>query len=177
MNLSRAIQKYPTNMNNQQNSKHIKFKISSLWTASNRAGAKYITPALSLAVLLLPTVVFGASLIPCGQPDGTPPIMVGGASYTTTNPCGFNDLIVLANVIVHFLMYDIAVPLAALGFMWAGASLILYQDKEGEWKKAKERFESIAIGFIIMIASYVVIKTIIFSVLRPDSGYTLFLLN
>lgn len=124
---------------------------------------KNIAPILSLAVLLLPTIVYGAGLIPC---EGT-----------AADPCTFDKLIVLANSVVHFLMYSVAVPLAAIGFMWAGGRLVLLQDKEGEWNKAKESFGNIAMGFAIMIGAYVLIKTILFSILRPGSGYTLFILN
>jgi len=125
---------------------------------------------LAFAVLIVPIMAYSASLIPCGQPAGTPDIIVGGATYQTTNECGFNDLIVLANTIVEFLMYSVSVPLAALGFVYAGARLVLFQDKEGEWTAAKSRFGDIALGFGIMIGAYVVIKTILFAFLTTEQA-------
>ena len=132
---------------------------------------------LVFAVLIVPIMAYGASLVPCGQPAGTPDIIVGGISRPTINPCGFDDLIVLANTIVRFLMYDVAVPLAAIGFMWAGANLVLNQDKEGAWSEAKERFVNIAKGFGIMIGAYVLIKFVLYTFLNQAGGYTLFLLQ
>ena len=132
---------------------------------------------LAFAVLFVPMMAYGASLVPCGQPAGTPDIIVGGATYQTTNECGFNDLIVLANTIVRFLMYDVAVPLAAIGFMWAGGNLVLNQDKEGAWSDAKERFGNIAKGFGIMLGAYVLIKFVLYTFLNQAGGYTLFLLQ
>lgn len=123
---------------------------------------------LSLAILVVPTVALGASLIPCGQRAGTAPITVGGSSYDTTKECGFNDLIILANIIIKFLMIDVAVPLAALGIMWAGGNLIVNQNKEGAWTEAKESFWNIGIGFGIMLGSFVLLKLIFFTFLSTD---------
>jgi len=109
---------------------------------------------LAFAVLAIPVVTLSQVGIPC---EGT-----------AADPCEFNDLVVLANNIIKFLMFTVAVPLAALGFMWAGAKLVLNQDKEGEWSKAKERFMDIAIGFGIMLGAYVLIKGVIYSFLTAD---------
>ena len=123
---------------------------------------------LSLAIFIVPTVVFGASLIPCGQRTGSAPITVGGASYQTTNECGFNDLIILANIIIKFLMIDVAVPLAALGFMWVGGNLIVNQNKEGAWTAAKESFGNIGMGFCIMLGAFVLLKLVLFTFLSTE---------
>lgn len=125
---------------------------------------------LSFAVLVIPSVAFGASLIPCGQPAGTDPIIVGNTSHVTTNECGFNDLIILANTIIRFLMIDVAVPLAALGFMWVGGNLVLNQNKEGAWSEAKESFGNIGMGFGIMLGAFVLIKLVLFTFLSDDQA-------
>lgn len=125
---------------------------------------------ISFAILIAPTVVFGASLIPCGQPAGTASITVGGAPHETTNPCGFDDLIILANTVISFLMYDVAVPLAALGFMWAGGNLVLNQHKESAWSDAKSRFGDIGMGFLIMLGAFILIKFILLQFLSTDQA-------
>lgn len=132
---------------------------------------------LSLSILFMPMAVYGASLIPCGQPAGTPDIVVNKTSFQTTNPCGFNDLIILANVIVSFLMYDIAVPLMAIAFMYTGARFILFQNKEEEREGAKKRAMDVLTGFGIMLGAYVLIKTILYQFINTSGGYTLFLLQ
>lgn len=129
---------------------------------------------LAFALLVLPTVVYGAGLIPCGE---TPYVTNSDPLTTATHPCKFNDLLVMANKIIHFLMIDVAVPLAALGFMYTGARLVLFPKKEGEWTAAKERFEDVAMGFGIMLGAYVLIKTILFAFLNTGAGFTLFLLQ
>lgn len=126
---------------------------------------------LSFALLALPSVVYGAGLIPCGD------TIVGGVITPTTHPCGFNDILELANRVIHFLMIDVAVPLAALGFMYTGARLVLVQNKESEWTDAKKRIEDVAIGFGMILGAYVLIKTILYAFLNTGGGYTLFLLQ
>lgn len=112
---------------------------------------KSIAILLSTAFLVLPFIAFAKVGIPCEGPD-----------------CGFDDLIILANNIIKFLMFSVAVPLAAIGFMWTGGRLIVMQSKESEWEKAKTGFADIAIGFGIMLGSYVLIKTLLFAFLTDE---------
>lgn len=107
--------------------------------------------AISLFSLILPLFAIAQVGIPCDGPN-----------------CTFNDLITLANRIIRFLMIDVAVPLAALGFMYAGARLVIFQNKEGEWTKAKEIFGDIALGFGIILGAYVLIKTVLFAFLSAE---------
>ena len=120
---------------------------------------KKVAGILSFMLLTLPFLAHGASgLIPCEGPE-----------------CGFSDVMKLANNIVKFLLYDVSIPLAAIGFMWAGANLILSQNKESAWSDAKGRFESIGIGFGIMLGSYVLIKVVLYAFLNTDAGFFTFL--
>lgn len=120
---------------------------------------KKLAGIASFILLTLPFFAHGASgLIPCDGPE-----------------CGFSDVMKLANNIIHFLLYDVSIPLAAIGFMWAGANLILSQNKESAWSDAKGRFESIGIGFGIMLGSYVLIKVILYAFLNTDAGFFTFL--
>ena len=128
---------------------------------------KTVAATLSFTVLALPVVVHGAGLIPnCGE-------VVNGKFVD----CTFNDVLKLANNIIHFLLYDVSVPLAALGFMWAGAGLILNQDKDKARSDAKKRFTNIGIGFGIMLGSYVLIKVVIYAFLNTDAGFYTFLMQ
>lgn len=122
----------------------------------------------SITVLLIPGLVYGASLIPCGQPSGTPNIIVNGVSVVTTNQCGFNDLLILFNTIVTFLMFTVAVPLAALRFMYAGVILVLNPSKEESRTKAVNIFQGVGVGFLVMLGAYVLIKGVIYSFLTAE---------
>ncbi len=91
--------------------------------------------------------------------------------------CDFNQLMAMANNIVRFLMYAVAVPLAALGFVVVGARLVFNQDKADAWTKAKEGFWDIGKGFFIIFGAFLLIKFILYEFLNTDAGFTLFLIQ
>lgn len=133
----------------------------------NIMNKRIITSAISLLVIILmPLFVYSALGIPCGvdiNGDGVVKNMPG-----VTEECGFTDLIALSNNIIHFLIYDIAIPLTTLGFVWVGGNLILNQNKEGAWTEAKESFWSIGKGFAIILGSYVLIKFVLYQFLTTE---------
>lgn len=114
---------------------------------------------LAGGILMVPLLALGASnLIVCDGPK-----------------CGFNDLVKLANVVIKFLFIDIAMPLVALGIMYAGARLIIFQNKEKEKTAAKEMLTNIGYGFALMLGTFVLIKFVLSQVLSV--GFTTFLLE
>lgn len=119
----------------------------------------------SFALLVFPVVAWAQVGIPCGD-------IAGGQKE-----CGFNDLIKLGNNIIKFLMLSVAVPLAALGFMYTGGRLVLMPAKEGEWTAAKKRFGDLAMGFGIMLGAYVLIKTVLFAFLNDKDAGLMQLMN
>lgn len=112
---------------------------------------------LAFTIFTIPLVVSAQLGIPCGS--DTPP---------ADHPCGFNDLLILVNNIIDFIIYYIAVPLAALGFMAVGARLVLMPNKEGEWTHAKGVFWDIGMGFGIILGAYVLIKMVLFAFLSEE---------
>lgn len=117
---------------------------------------KTFATVVSFALFVFPAVVWAQVGIPCGD------IALG------QKECGFNDLIILSNNIIKFLMFKVAVPLAALGIMFVGAKMVLSSNKESAKTEAKQSFTNIAIGFLIMLGAYVFIKTIIFALLSDE---------
>ena len=118
---------------------------------------KTFSSILAFTIFALPLVVSAQLGIPCGS--DTPP---------ADHPCGFNDLLVLVNNIISFLIYYIAVPLAALGFMFTGANLVINLNKESAWSDAKGRFWDIGMGFGIILGAYVLIKMVLFAFLSEE---------
>lgn len=114
---------------------------------------KIIAKMLTVAIFAVPILTFAQVGIPCNGPD-----------------CKFDDLIILANNIIRFLMFSVAVPLAAIGFMWVGGKMVLSPNKESAKTEAKQSFTSIAIGFGIMLGAYVFIKTILFAFLTDEQA-------
>lgn len=128
-----------------------------------------IAHSIVLGLLATPALALAAGLVPCG-----------GIDIATNQPepdCDFNYLIVMVNGLVQFI-FKLGIAITALGFMWAGASLVLQQDKAHAWDEAKERFQDIATGFIIIMAAFVVIKFILWSFLKEEQyNFVKFLIN
>lgn len=110
-------------------------------------------------------VMFMVPLLVLGQETGSGLIPCVGVAGPGGNACDFNSLIVLANNIIKFLLYKVSVPLVAVGAMYAGAKLILADNKESAWTEAKGRFADIGTGFGIMLGAYVLIKVVLFAFL------------
>ena len=117
------------------------------------------TSIITGIILSVPIITSADGIVPCGG---------GGAEPT----CDFNQLMIMVNRIIHFLFYDVAIPLTTIIFMYVGARLVLYQDKMGEWKKAKEAFANIGIGFGMMVGAFVLIKFILSQVLDTSNGFS-----
>lgn len=124
-------------------------------------------------IFSIPLFVSAAGLVPCGDSAS----VVNGVQIPAQPPCDFNFLIKMANNIIHFLIYDVFVPLSALMIMYAGGRLALMPNKEEERNKAKEIFKNIGIGIAIMIGAFVLIKFVLYQFLNTDAGFTLFLIN
>lgn len=105
---------------------------------------KIATTILAGIIIGMPILVSAAGLVPC---DGT--------------DCDFNKLMTMVNNIIHFLFYDVAIPLMTLSFVFVGGRLIIYPDKTGEWNKAKDAFQNIGIGLGMMVGAFVLIKFVL----------------
>ena len=87
-------------------------------------------------------------LVPCG---------------TTTNPgdCNFNALIKLVNNVVNFILFRLAVPIAAIMFAYAGFELLTAGGETSKLTKAKTIFTNVAIGLVIAAAAWLIVHTIL----------------
>lgn len=145
----------------------------------NKKNLQKIANLLFVGIFLIaPAFVSAAELklVPCGGEPGDTYTDVSGVQRSADHQCTFNDFMKMINNIIHFLMYDVMIPLAALGFMFTGANLIISQNKESAWSQAKERFGYLGWGIFIIIGSFIVIKFILSQFLSDGFSVT-FLLN
>lgn len=85
-----------------------------------------------------------------------------------TDECEFADLIKLANVVIKFLMFQIATPLAAIGFAVAGWKLMTSGGDSGAKTEAKRIGMNVLIGFGIAMSAWLVVDTIFDALLKPE---------
>ena len=115
---------------------------------------KIILTGLFLAI---PVIAFGAVFDPIVKCDGT------------DIPCDFNAFIGLGNSIIKFLI-EIGAFLGAISFAWAGWLYVTSGGNPGTIDKAKDIFWKVIVGFILMLAAWLIIKLVIASLGYKGTG-------
>ena len=108
------------------------------------------SPVMSLAQ---PNVVSdNGGLVPCSNtPD---------ASGKILQPCDFNALMDLVNNIITFILFYMAIPIAAIMFAYAGFLLITAGGGEAK-TKAKGIFTNAVLGLLLAAAAWLIVSTIL----------------
>ena len=115
---------------------------------------KYIF--LAIVLLFLPAITL-AQLVPCGGPG--------------EDPCGFSHIMILINNIIKFLLFNLAIPVAAIMFAAGGFMLMTAGGDSGKISKAKEIFTSVLWGLLIAFLAWIVIHTLLSAAGLKD-GYS-----
>lgn len=116
------------------------------------------SPTIYFAIflmLIMPVFSFAQGLVAC---DGS-----------VQNPCGFDQLMNLINKVISFIFLDLAIPIAAIMFFYAGFLLITAGGAEAK-TKAKHIFTNAVIGLVIAAGAYLIIRTLL-SVLGYDGAW------
>ncbi|MCK9351455.1 MAG: hypothetical protein WCT49_04105 [Candidatus Paceibacterota bacterium] len=90
----------------------------------------------------------GGGLVQCGK--GNDPM-----------ECNFQAFIDLLQRIMNFLLFVLAVPLAAISFAWAGWLYLSAAGNEGNIKQAHEIFGTVALGLCIALAAWLIVHAIV----------------
>ena len=101
-------------------------------------------------VFLMPSFVFAKGLVPC-EID-----------------CGFPQLIQLIQNIINFLMFDVAAPLAAVVFAWAGILMLTAAVNPEKIKQATEIFRWVIIGVIVALSGWLIVSMIMGALLNAE---------
>ena len=110
-----------------------------------------------IGILLFSPIFVSAGLVPCGEPG---------------NPCGFSHLMIMINGIIHFLLFSVAIPVAAILFAWAGFKFMMAGGNEGQISKAKEIFGAVLYGLLIAFLAWLIVNTVLTALgLNSDYSY------
>jgi hypothetical protein len=120
---------------------------------------KIVINIISLVIIIAPFTVFAVvgenenkGLVPkCG-------VFSGGV---IDNPCEFDDLMQLLNNVINYLLFIIATPLAALIIVYAGVLYVFDGGSAEQVKKAKGILKNVVIGYVIALAAWLIVKTIL----------------
>ncbi len=109
---------------------------------------QYVLVVLLLVAVLAPSVVFGAGMETI--------VNCGGPGQQACNICNLADL---AQNILNDAIF-IAVFLSAFLFAWAGIKMLMAPASSSQVSSAKNLFNNVLIGFIIILAAWLVINTL-----------------
>ena len=117
----------------------------------------FIFLILPVAVRATDDISVQGNFIPCGEYDS------GGL-----DECDFYDLIRLVQNVLNWIVL-ISFPVAIITFAWAGFLLLTtgVVDKRTE---AKKMLWSVVIGFAIILAAWLIVRTIVNTLLAPNIG-------
>jgi len=114
--------------------------------------SKFLIFLLAFLILVVPAFSFAAEnpplpgLVPCDN----------SAAY----PCDFTAFMTLINKVITFILFYMALPIAAIMIAYAGFLLITAAG--GEQKtKAKNIFFNAVIGLVIAAAAWLIIRTLL----------------
>ncbi len=102
----------------------------------------------ALVISFIPILAFGAGL--ASDCDGSP-----------TNPCDFNALMATFKHILNFVLIDLASIIFIVGILRAGWIYLNSGGDPSAHKKASGIFFHMVIGYILVLASWLIIKTFI----------------
>ncbi len=109
--------------------------------------------------------------VPVLDADGKP-VMKDGPNDTKVpltewvlggTKCDFNQVMTLINRVIRFLLINIATPLAAIIFCYAGFKYLTSGGSEESTKKAKHMLINVVVGYIIALGAWLIINTILTS--------------
>ncbi len=113
-------------------------------------------------ILVLPMLTtaysFGDPLVPCDNSQG--------------QPCDFNAILALVNNLITFTLKYMVVPICAIMFAYAGFKLVTAGEESASAKtEAKNIFTNAALGLIIALAAWLIIKTILVILGYKDAAW------
>ncbi len=112
---------------------------------------KFITFIFIFLILITPTFSMADGLVPCSN------TAVNGV---VAEPCDFNALMDMINIIIKFVLFNLALPIAAIMFAYAGFLLVTAGGGEAK-TKAKGIFSDALFGLVIAAAGWLIIRTIL----------------
>ena len=96
-------------------------------------------------MLIVPVLSLAAGLVPDCPDTG----------------CGWDEFLHLVNNVIYFILFYMLVPIAAIMFAYAGFMLVTSGGEPGKRTTAKKIFSNVAIGLIIAVASWLIVKTLL----------------
>lgn len=110
---------------------------------------KKILISIFVFLLLVAPVVSFAAIVPCG-------------TATNPTPCDFNAFMTLINNVIKFMLFNLALPICAIMFAYAGFLMVTAGESASEARtKAKGIFMNAIIGLVIASTGWIIVRFIL----------------
>ena len=116
-------------------------------------------------IYLFIVILIGSSSVNAGFV--TDPIVPCGGSGQSS--CTLCYLWKLASNIINFISFNLAIPIATLLFVVAGVIFLTSSGNEQRVSLAKSIFTNVVIGLLIVFCSWLLIDTLMKTLVNPDS--------
>ena len=132
----------------------------------NKKTLKFIFINLMLlAIIIIPAFSLAQNTNPSSTaPNTNLSVPAGGIFPGCSDPvngCGFNDLLNLVNSFVKFVLFSLALPIAAIMFCYAGIVLLFAGGSTEKVGKAKKIFWNVLLGLVIAAAAWLIVELIL----------------
>lgn len=118
----------------------------------------------ALTMVLVPISIYAVNYYPSDHKGLLPKCNEGPIDAVTgdySNPCGFDSLMAMINKLIDFVTLQLATPLFAVIFIFAGVLYLSAGAKPDNKTKAKKIIFNSLKGFGLVLASWVIVKTIL----------------
>ncbi len=111
---------------------------------------KILPMILMVLILAVPVLSFAqGGIIPC------------------EDDCDFQDFMQLINNVIKWII-TISIPVAAGVFAWAGFQMMINASNPGKRAASIEMMKKVGIGFVFILAAWVIVNTITNTLLEPE---------
>ena len=107
-------------------------------------------------ITVAPTAINNAGLVPC---DNSP-----------AHPCDFKAFMDLINNVIKFILFDLAVPIAAISFAYAGFKMVTSGGSTEARGTAKNVATNTIYGLVFVATAWLIVRTVL-SVLGYDGAW------
>ena len=98
-------------------------------------------------------------LVPCNSNNA--PVKNSDGTVTQPIPCDFNAFLALINTVIRFVLFYMAVPIAAIMFFYAGYLMVTSGGSSESKTKAKSIFSNTVLGLVFAAGAWLIIMTIL----------------
>ena len=133
------------------------FIVNSTGTPVDTSATTNTTPSNIAAPKTNATIIWHGLVPECNKSNSK--IDPNTSNYVV--PCDFNTLVGLINRFISFMLVDLALPLFALIIIYVAWLFLSAGGSSENVTKAKHIFKNVVIGYIIALAAWLIVKTIL----------------